>query len=605
MMRHIRVFRWIGLFATSLILLVVFAAQGARAQQGATPIATGDTVKGKLTTTAYQQRYTLSARKGDAVTITMTADGGSLDPYLILEDSTGKMLAKDDDSAGQHNARIDFTFEEDGDYTIIATRFGQPSGTTTGDYTLAVKAGGENATAAATGEGTTAATLAATEPGTSAPTVAATEAATEETTSAPSPTFTALATEEPTTEEPTLSAPTDTLVATSTATATKAVAVEPTSEGLSNQQPTDTPTNVPTATPTVRPTRTRQPTRTPTEVAQQETPTEEPTIEEPTATPRPTRTPTRRPTRAAPTPTPNVVINGGPINDGEPVTGDIDDTHVFYLYSYEGAAGEQIELTMEAEGDLTPSVAVIPPSGNKALKVATAKEGESKVNMSVTLPDDGRYIVVATRAGDSQGTTSGSFTLTLAANAAPSQIDPAGDPPVVIGRLRDANLVPDGGKLLFQLPLNSFTRVSTPGLRFLPVGGNAAAQNFVLNFRVAWTSAGDQSACGMGFWQKSNQEVSFVLLTNDNRVALLQRQGQQFLINYLQESTLFSPKDINVVTVIAIGDQITLYVNGQLQTLQKGKGLRGKFELETFNAEGNTTVTNCRYPSGWVWTFDR
>lgn len=575
MMRHIRVFRWFVLIPVSLMALAVFAAQDVHAQQRATPIAIGDTVQGKVTNTASQQRYSLRARQGDSVTITMTAEGGNLDPYLRLEDSTGNTLAKDDDSGGQHNARIDFTFQEDGDYTIVATRYGQASGSSTGDYTLAVKASGEVATTAAT--------------------LAATEAATPPFSPTPSPTLTAPATQEAASLEPTTGSPTASLA--DTATATKAVAAQPTSEGLSNLEPSDTPT--------VRPTRTRQPTRTPTEVAQEETPTEEPTIEEPTATRRPTRTPTRRPTRAAPTATPNVVINAGPISDGDPVSGEIDDAHVFYLYTYEGAAGEQITLSMEAEGDLTPSVAVIPSGGNKALKVATAKEGESAVTMAVTLPDDGRYIVVATRAGDTKGTTSGSFTLTLTANASPTQIDPAGDPPIVIGRLRDAKLVPPGGRLLFQLPLNSFTRVSTPGLRFLPVGGNAAAQNFVLNFRVVWTTAGDQSACGMGFWQKSNQEVSFVLLTNDNKVALFQRQGQQFLINYFQASTLFKPKDMIVVTVIAIGDQVTLYVNGQLQTVQKGKGLRGKFELETFNAEGNTTVTNCRYPSGWVWTFDR
>jgi hypothetical protein len=583
MMRHNRVFRWFALILMSLMLLAVFAAQDARAQQGVTPIAIGDTVKGEVTNTASQQRYSLSARKDDSVTITMAADGGTLDPYLMLEDSTGKTLAKDDDSGGQHNARIDFTFQADGDYTIVATRYGQAGGSSTGNYTLVVKASGELATAAAT--------------------LVATEAGTPTSTRTLGPTLIAPATEEAATLEPTIGSPTAPLD--NTATATKAVAAQPTSEGLSNLEPSDTPNSTATATPTVRPTRTRQPTRTPTEVAQEETPTEEPTVEEPTATRRPTRTPTRRPTRAAPTATPNVVINAGPISDGDPVSGEIDDAHVFYLYTYEGAAGEQIALTMEAEGDLTPSVAVIPSGGNRALKVATAQEGESTVTLSVTLPDDGRYIVVATRAGDTKGTTSGSFTLTLTANASPTQIDPAGDPPIVIGRLRDARLVPQGGRLLFQLPLNSFTRVSTPGLRFLPVGGNAAAQNFVLNFRVVWTTAGEQSACGMGFWQKSNQEVSFVLLTNDGKVALLQRQGQQFLINYFQESALFTPKDMIVVTVIAIGDEVTLYVNGQLQTVQKGKGLRGKFELETFNAEGNTTVTNCRYPSGWVWTFDR
>ena len=41
-----------------------------------------------------------------------------VDSYLRIEDSAGKELAKDDDSGGDRNARIDFACPESGEYRI-------------------------------------------------------------------------------------------------------------------------------------------------------------------------------------------------------------------------------------------------------------------------------------------------------------------------------------------------------------------------------------------------------------------------------------------------------------------------------------------------------
>src|SRR5262245_56209779 len=62
-------------------------------------------------------------------------ESNDFDAYLRIEDSSGKELAKDDDSGDKLNARIRFNPPKDGNYQIIATTFGGG----TGAYTLKVR----------------------------------------------------------------------------------------------------------------------------------------------------------------------------------------------------------------------------------------------------------------------------------------------------------------------------------------------------------------------------------------------------------------------------------------------------------------------------------
>src|SRR4051812_36024516 len=127
---------WI--FVSSVLAIVVWGGQLSRsayAQQGSTPIAVGDTVDGTITPEQWQQQYSLEATAGESVVITSIGNGG-LDTALVLQDASGAKLAEDDDSAGGGNARIKYTFDQDGTYTIISTRSGQQGGQTQGSFTL-------------------------------------------------------------------------------------------------------------------------------------------------------------------------------------------------------------------------------------------------------------------------------------------------------------------------------------------------------------------------------------------------------------------------------------------------------------------------------------
>jgi hypothetical protein len=537
--------RWIvTLIALLAVILGIFAAQGAKAQQEGKPIAIGDTVEGTIDPQNAQALYALTVEAGNSVIITMRG-GGGLDSYLFLKDASGKTLAEDDDSGGGSDAQIKFTFTAAGTYTIVATSSG---GRTSGAYTLKVEPG----------------------PGTQAATKSATQAGT------------AVA-----------------LETTPISGITEAATVEGTSEAT--VAATEEATAAPSSTPL--PSRTPRPTATP--ISTQEAnaqATAEPTRRA-TRTPRPTLT--RRPPSATPTPSP--FVDAGPIEDGSTVQGTIDDTQIFWVYTYDGAMGDQLTITLEGEEGLVPSIVIASTDQNAQgpLKVSNARAGTSKVTMNVALPANGEYFVVATRVNQRQGTSSGKFTMTLAVTTLPAEIQTGADPVKIVKSLQADKLVPEGGKLLFRLPQGTYARDSKAPGQMIPVGNKLQAKDFVLQFQVNWTTAGEASGCGMTFRKSGTRDVTFVLLTNDRKIALVQRQGSRALINFFQDTDLFTPRQVATVTVIAIGDKVTVYLNGQFVTSEVGKAVRGSFEADLFNVEGNTTVTYCLFPSGWVWTFDQ
>jgi hypothetical protein len=65
--------------------------------------------------------------------IELLHNGGSADPYLLLQDPDGKTVASDDDSGGGNNARIVYTPTRAGDYRILAATL-----TGLGDFELRI-----------------------------------------------------------------------------------------------------------------------------------------------------------------------------------------------------------------------------------------------------------------------------------------------------------------------------------------------------------------------------------------------------------------------------------------------------------------------------------
>jgi len=100
----------------------------------------GDSVEGQLSSGSIQEYYTFEGAEGDTVIITMVATSGDLDSYLILNGPDGLGLTYDDDSGGDLDSQIIYySLPEQGVYTIIATRYDEEIGTSTGSYRLTLE----------------------------------------------------------------------------------------------------------------------------------------------------------------------------------------------------------------------------------------------------------------------------------------------------------------------------------------------------------------------------------------------------------------------------------------------------------------------------------
>ncbi len=90
----------------------------------------GETISEELTSdnemlqdSSYAQRYRVQLAAGQQVQITLQGD--DFDAYLMLLDDEGTIVAKDDDSAGGTDARINYTSAKTGPHIIIVNSLGK------------------------------------------------------------------------------------------------------------------------------------------------------------------------------------------------------------------------------------------------------------------------------------------------------------------------------------------------------------------------------------------------------------------------------------------------------------------------------------------------
>jgi hypothetical protein len=108
----------------------------------ATEIEYGQTVEGEITDDQASEEYVFEGEQGEIVSARMVSTNSrdDLDSYLILINQVGREIAANDDintAGGIYDSQISgFVLPEDGVYIIIATRFQQETGTSTGEYEL-------------------------------------------------------------------------------------------------------------------------------------------------------------------------------------------------------------------------------------------------------------------------------------------------------------------------------------------------------------------------------------------------------------------------------------------------------------------------------------
>lgn len=109
----------------------------------ATPIEYGQRLSGTLTQDEFQHAYRFEGKEGESVTVTMYADSSSLDAYVVLMTAGGVRLAENDYSVDSFvDASVQVTLPADDTYLVVATRFLEAEGFSSGDYSLLITVGG-------------------------------------------------------------------------------------------------------------------------------------------------------------------------------------------------------------------------------------------------------------------------------------------------------------------------------------------------------------------------------------------------------------------------------------------------------------------------------
>lgn len=204
---------------------------------------------------------------------------------------------------------------------------------------------------------------------------------------------------------------------------------------------TETPTPDPTGTPSVTVTATP-------------TPTDAATLE-PTALPTETTVPTATATgKASPSPAPTVatveatpwVIAGQTVRQTVSIGTTLHDTitsqQPLVLAGFRGTGGQTIDLVMERDsGDLDPFLLVQDASGREVARGDDVTTADTTAAIrGLTLPEDGDYLIVASRYGQRFGASIGDFTLTIALHSPGSETSGTIAEPIVYDELRTGTI---------------------------------------------------------------------------------------------------------------------------------------------------------------------
>ena len=105
----------------------------------------------------------------------------------------------------------------------------------------------------------------------------------------------------------------------------------------------------------------------------------------------------------------------------QPETATITEAYIFDVWRFQGVEGDIILAEMQASDGLAPLIGVRNPAGDVIASTDFDENGNalppaepnSTVSLQYTIESSGQYALVATRAGRLEGTTEGSYTITL------------------------------------------------------------------------------------------------------------------------------------------------------------------------------------------------
>lgn len=127
--------------ASTLAVVEGTAAPGRPVSSGGS-LTLGQTIEGEITNAGFEAIYTFSGTAGMLINVRMERQSGDLDTYVNLLAPDGNQLAFNDDSpelGTRGSILTGITLPADGTYTLVATRYRQQQGSSSGRFSLLVE----------------------------------------------------------------------------------------------------------------------------------------------------------------------------------------------------------------------------------------------------------------------------------------------------------------------------------------------------------------------------------------------------------------------------------------------------------------------------------
>ncbi|MDL1921295.1 hypothetical protein FBQ95_01655 [Chloroflexi bacterium CFX3] len=169
----------------------------------------------------------------------------------------------------------------------------------------------------------------------------------------------------------------------------------------------------------------------------------------------------------------------------------------------------------------------------------------------------------------------------------------------ITAALAEARLTAGQGVGVLRLPEAFVTNNTTGGILYTPLARGEVFSDLIFSADVVWESDNDAFACAVGFG--ATEGVAYSLVYFDQRGGVgVRQEGSGALLNFydLREAANRQSGATNRLTVIAVGNGVIVYLNGDLVVHQALVQRSGSLYIAAFNYERASSL--CRFRDVWL-----
>lgn len=176
------------------------------------------------------------------------------------------------------------------------------------------------------------------------------------------------------------------------------------------------------------------------------------------------------------------------------------------------------------------------------------------------------------------------------------------DGPIMAQSLQRRHVVSAAGMMSLTVPESSVEN-ARPGVQRLMLGRGVTYTNFALGATVELSPArSGPVGCGLVFRFAEEADYTLAFLDATGGYGVSQRQGDNFLPGLFGESADFAGGGIHHLLIIADGNTVYYYVDGQYAGSFSNEPREGQIGAAVVNFEGIDNT--CEFTDLWLWEWD-